>query len=294
MNNDEVKYLTDICLTYQQSRFYVDRIPKKFLRIANKRFKIPNEDIIISFLSCNLFGNGRYGVYFTSSGIYWKNWLLGNGNMKWEELEKIKKIKINKNEYLFFDSKESFNINGSSYPPHLFEELIITIKNFITSQNQTKSYNKENTSQLIEIEKIDNICKLFDTTEDQTKPNNNLYRNDNILPKKTKKIIKRYYLPEDEKIIAFLDISVVSLFSKGTDGILICKSGIYFKESFVHIYFPWHIFHEIPIELHSNELKIGKENIFHLLHARMSQEDIILMLNNLKQYTKNISSKINN
>ncbi|MED2709023.1 MULTISPECIES: hypothetical protein [Bacillus cereus group] len=289
MNHNEIKNLTDICLTYQQSRFYVERIPKKFLRIANKRFKIPSEDTIISFLSCNLFGNGRYGVYFTSSGIYWKNWLVGNGNMKWEELSKVKKIKINKNEYLFFDSKESFNINASGYPPQLFEELIITIKDFINQQNQMRLNDIENTKQPIEIKELDNICKLFDVTEDPTKTNNNLYRNDKILPKKMKKIIKRYYIPEDEKIIAFLDTSVISLFSKGTDGILICKSGIYFKESFVHLYFPWHIFYEIPIELNLDELKIGKENIFHLLHARMSQEDIVLMLNNLKQYTRNIN-----
>ncbi|GAB6548949.1 hypothetical protein bcgnr5388_01100 [Bacillus cereus] len=82
--NIDINRLTDICLEYQQSRFYVTRIPKDFLSIAQKRFSIPMDDQIIAFLSCNLFGSGKYGVYFTSSGLYWKNWLLGKGSLKWD------------------------------------------------------------------------------------------------------------------------------------------------------------------------------------------------------------------
>lgn len=57
MLNIDINRLTDICLDYQQSRFYVTRIPKDFLSIANTRFSIPTDDQIIAFLSCNLFGS---------------------------------------------------------------------------------------------------------------------------------------------------------------------------------------------------------------------------------------------
>ena len=89
MLNIDINRLTDICLEYQQYRFYVTKIPKDFLSIAKKRFSIPTDDQIFAFLSCNLFGSGKYGVYFTNSGLYWKNWLLGKGNMKWNQLNKV-------------------------------------------------------------------------------------------------------------------------------------------------------------------------------------------------------------
>lgn len=89
MLNIDINRLNDICLEYQQSRFYVTRIPEGFLSIAKKRFSIPTDDRIIAFLSCNLFGSGKYGVYFTSSGLYWKNWLLGKGNIKWDKLSEV-------------------------------------------------------------------------------------------------------------------------------------------------------------------------------------------------------------
>lgn len=71
---------------------------------------------------------------------------------------------------------------------------------------------------------------------------------------------------------------------KGSDEILICQSGIYFRETFVHLYFLWHVFRDIPINLISNELEIGKGNIFHLQHARMSNQEILLFIKNLKQH----------
>lgn len=47
--NIDFNRLTNICLEFQQSRFYVTRIPKDFLSIAQKRFSIPTEDQIVAF-----------------------------------------------------------------------------------------------------------------------------------------------------------------------------------------------------------------------------------------------------
>ncbi|WP_144569672.1 hypothetical protein [Bacillus pseudomycoides] len=99
---------------------------------------------------------------------------------------------------------------------------------------------------------------------------------------------KRFSIPKDDQIIAFLDTSVLGNLSKGSDGVLICQSGIYFRETFVHLYFPWHVFRNIPITLVSNELEIGKGNIFHLQHARMPSQEILLFIKNLKQHVNSL------
>ncbi|MBE7103970.1 hypothetical protein FT637_13205 [Bacillus cereus] len=282
MLNVDINRLIDICLDYQQSRFYVTRIPKDFLSIAKKRFSIPTDDQIIAFLSCNLFGSGKYGVYFTSSGLYWKNWLLGKGNMKWDQLNEVKQIEIDKDGFLSFDAHKSFNINGSDYPPLLFKELLIALTNSFQNSKQNDIH------PVIKVNKIKSICSLFETHDELLEPDNGLFVDTHISEKNLKGIGARYIVSEEEQIIAFLDTSVLGNLSKVSDGVLICQSGIYFRETFVHLYFPWHVFRNIPITLTSNELEIGKGNIFHLQHARMPSQEILLFIKNLKQYVNTL------
>ncbi|OUA64632.1 hypothetical protein C2L96_11415 [Bacillus cereus] len=280
--NIDINRLTDICLEYQQSRFYVTRIPKDFLSIARKRFSIPTDDQIIAFLSCNLFGSGKYGVYFTSSGLYWKNWLLGKGNMQWDQLNEVRQIEIDKDGFLSFDAQKSFNINGSDYPPLLFKELLMALKNSFQNSKQNDIH------PAIKINEIKSICSLFETHNELLEPDNGLFVETHISDKKLKAIEARFIIPIEEQIIAFLDTSVLGNIGKGSDGVLICQSGIYFRETFVHLYYPWHIFRNIPITLASDEFKIGKRNIFHLQHARMPSEEILLFIKNIKQYVNSL------
>lgn len=282
MLNIDINRLTNICLHYQQSRFYVTRIPKDFLSIAQKRFSIPTDDQIIAFLSCNLFGSGKYGVYFTSSGLYWKNWLLGKGNMKWNQLNEVQQIEIDKDGFLSFDAKKSFNINGSDYPPLLFKELLITLTSSFQNSKQNEIH------PVINVNEIKSICSLFETHDELLEPDNGLFVDTHISEKKLNEIGARYIVPKEEQIIAFLDTSVLGNLGKGSDGVLICQSGIYFRETFVHLYYPWHIFRNIPITLASDEFKIGKRNIFHLQHARMPSEEILLFIKNIKQYVNSL------
>ncbi|HDR8209559.1 TPA: hypothetical protein QC093_005952, partial [Bacillus cereus] len=272
----------DICLEYQQSRFYVTRIPKDFLSIARKRFSIPTDDQIIAFLSCNLFGSGKYGVYFTSSGLYWKNWLLGKGNMQWDQLNEVRQIEIDKDGFLSFDAQKSFNINGSDYPPLLFKELLMALTNSFQNSKQNDIH------PAIKINEIKSICSLFETHNELLEPDNGLFVETHISDKKLKEIEARFIIPIEEQIIAFLDTSVLGNIGKGSDGVLICQSGIYFRETFVHLYYPWHIFRNIPITLASDEFKIGKRNIFHLQHARMPSEEILLFIKNIKKYVNSL------
>ena len=280
--NIDINRLTDICLEYQQSRFYVTRIPKDFLSIARKRFSIPTDDQIIAFLSCNLFGSGKYGVYFTSSGLYWKNWLLGKGNLKWDQLNEVQQIEIDKDGFLSFDAQKSFNINGSDYPPLLFKELLMALTNSFQNSKQNDIH------PAIKINEIKSICSLFETHNELLEPDNSLFVETHISDKKLKEIEARFIIPIEEQIIAFLDTSVLGNIGKGSDGVLICQSGIYFRETFVHLYYPWHIFRNIPITLASDEFKIGKRNIFHLQHARMPSEEILLFIKNIKKYVNSL------
>nr|WP_269808265.1 hypothetical protein [Bacillus pretiosus] len=280
--NIDINRLTDICLEYQQSRFYVTRIPKDFLSIAHKRFSIPKDDQVIAFLSCNLFGSGKYGVYFTSSGLYWKNWLLGKGSLKCDQLNEVQQIEIDKDGFLSFDAQKSFNINGSDYPPLLFKELLIALTNSFQNSKQHDIH------PIIKMDEIKSICSLFETYNELLEPDNGLFVDTHISDKKLKAIEARFIVPKEEQIIAFLDTSILGNMGKGSDGVLICESGIYFRETFVHLYFPWHVFKNIPITLTSDEFEIGKGNIFHLQHARMASHDILLFMKNLKQYVNSL------
>ena len=129
---------------------------------------------------------------------------------------------------------------------------------------------------------------MFETYNELLEPDNGLFVDTHISHKKLKEIGAQYIVSKEEEIIAFLDTSVLGNLSKGSDGVLICQSGIYFRETFVHLYFPWHVFRNIPITLTSNELEIGKGNIFHLQHARMPSQEILLFIKNLKQYVNSL------
>lgn len=202
--------------------------------------------------------------------------------MTWDQLNEVQQIEIDKDGFLSFDAQKSFNISGSDYPPLLFKELLMTL---ISSFHNSK---KNDIHPVIKINEIKSICSLFETHDELLEPDNGLFVDTHISHKKLKEIGAKYIIPKEEKIIAFLDTSVLGNLGKGSDGVLICEPGIYFRETFVHLYFPWHAFRNVPITLTSNELEIGKGNIFHLQHARMPSQDILLFIKNLKQYVNTL------
>ncbi|GAB6548943.1 hypothetical protein bcgnr5388_01090 [Bacillus cereus] len=194
----------------------------------------------------------------------------------------MQQIEINKDGFLSFDAQKSFNINGSDYPPLLFKELLIALTNSFRTSKQLDIH------PVIKINEIKSICSLFETYNELLEPDNGLFVDTHISDKKLKAIEARFIVPKEEQIIAFLDTSVLGNMGKGSDGILICESGIYFSETFVHLYFPWHVFRNLPITLTSVEFEIGKGNMFHLQHARMPSQDILLFIKNLKQYVNSL------
>lgn len=194
----------------------------------------------------------------------------------------MQQIEIDKDGFLSFDAQKSFNINGSDYPPLLFKELLIALTNSFQNSKQHDIH------PVIKMDEIQSICSLFETHNELLESDNGLFVDTHISDKKLIAIEARFIVPKEEQIIAFLDTSVLGNIGKGSDGVLICQSGIYFRETFVHLYFPWHIFKNIPITLTSDEFEVGKGNIFHLLHARMPSEDILLFIKNLKQYVNSL------
>ncbi len=134
-------------------------------------------------------------------------------------------------------------------------------------------------------------CILFETYGELLEEDNGLYINNHIPSKKLKSILDRYVLPNDEETIAFLDTSLLGNFGRSATGILICKSGIDFREDFVSLYFPWHIFRNIPITLISYELEIGKGNRFHIRDCGMPSKEILLFLKKLQQQINNVCDK---
>lgn len=75
---------------------------------------------------------------------------------------------------------------------------------------------------------------------------------------------------------------------KKTDGIVICENGIYLKETFISLYYPWYVFRNLPLYLLEDGLVIGKENVFHLTHSKMKGSEILLFLKKLQKHANSV------
>ena len=70
----KTNYLTDLCLIYRESQFYVMQIPSFYKKMASKYFQFQPQEKIIAYLhSSFIAGLDKRGICFTNKGIYWKS-----------------------------------------------------------------------------------------------------------------------------------------------------------------------------------------------------------------------------
>ncbi|MDH2363535.1 hypothetical protein [Priestia megaterium] len=285
MNDIKFNYLTELCLRYQQDKFFIGEIPLSVLSKANKRFNISSDEEVIAFLDCTMFGSGKVGVYFTDKGIRWKNLSGESGNIEWTQFGKVDQITVqNKVEVHFDDRKACLIGGGNTYPISLFIELLTSIRDFLNEYSHELLLKQQNVSSSVTYNDLKNISTLFEKYEEAFEPNNGLLVDKHIPSDLKKKIIKYFNLQANKEIVAFLCTFPL----KKTDGIIIGENGIYFRETFVSLYYPWYVFRTLPLYLSADELIIGKNNIFHLTHAKMEGTEILLFLKKLQEYVNSV------
>ncbi|WP_318619309.1 hypothetical protein [Priestia megaterium] len=281
MHDIKFNYLTDLCSRYQQDKFFIEEIPPSILSKANKRFNISSDEKVVAFLDCTMFGSGKVGVYFTDKGIRWKNLSGESGNIEWNEFCKVDQITVQNKVEVHFDDRKAFLIGGgNTYPISLFIELLISIRDFLNEYSYELLVKPHNVSSSVTYNGLMNISTLFEKYEEAFEPNNGLLVNQHIPSDLKKKIIKYFNLQANKEIVAFLCTFPL----KKADGIIIGKNGVYFRETFVSLYYPWYVFRTLPLYLSADELIIGKDNIFHLTHAKMEGTEILLFLKKLQEY----------
>ncbi|WP_209369603.1 hypothetical protein [Priestia megaterium] len=281
MHNIKFNYLTDLCSRYQQDKFFIEEIPLSILSKANKRFNISNNEEVIAFLDCTIFGSGKIGVCFTDKALRWKNLSGELDNIEWTEFGKVNQITVQNNVEVHFDNRKACLIGGgNTYPIPLFIELLTNIRDFLNEYSYELLVKPHNVSSSVTYNDLMNISTLFEKYEEAFEPNNGLLVNQHIPSDLKKKIIKYFNLQPNKEIVAFLCTFPL----KKTDGIIIGENGIYFRETFVSLYYPWYVFRTLPLYLSEDELNIGKDNIFHLTHAKMEGTEILLFLKKLQEY----------
>ncbi|PEJ33170.1 hypothetical protein [Bacillus pseudomycoides] len=264
--------LTDIFLHNQNSKLYVIKIPESFLK-KREIYKIPKKDKIIAFLDNTLLRHGRSGIMFSESGMYWKGFGKQD-NISWESLKKVSTITATDSD-IKIDNK-IINISFSEYPTDMFIKLIKTIIDYLNvKENYNVLHNKDEIS--LELEMIRNICKPFENIETA----NAFNVDENIETKKIDKFFKNYKISFNDKIIAQLDTTV---FKGGTEGMLICLTGLYFKEKFLTVYLPWHILDTINFKLKDMNLQISSQNtIFHLQNSTINLKEFMSLIKRLQE-----------
>ncbi|MFY2253178.1 hypothetical protein ACOSZH_25105 [Priestia megaterium] len=281
MHNIKFNYLTELCSRYQQDKFFIEEIPLSILSKANKRFNISNNEEVVAFLDCTIFGLGKIGVCFTDKGLRWKNLSGELGNIEWTEFGKVNQITVQNNVEVHFDNRKACLIGGgNTYPIPLFIELLTSIRDFLNEYSYELLVKPHNVSSSVTYNDLMNISTLFEKYEEAFEPNNGLLVNQHIPSDLKKKIIKYFNLQPNKEIVAFLCTFPL----KKTDGIIIGENGIYFRETFISLYYPWYVFRTLPLYLSEDELNIGKDNIFHLTHAKMEGTEILLFLKKLQEY----------
>ncbi|MGK3722640.1 hypothetical protein ACSLFS_26605 [Priestia megaterium] len=285
MHDIKFNYLTELCLRYQQDGFYVEEIPLSILSKVDKRFEIPQDEKIIAFLDCTILGSGKAGVCFTDKGLRWRSVGNGVGSIGWTEFSKVNQFKVQNKVEIHFDQRKVFWLGGgSNYPIPLFIELLTTLRDLLKQYSYELLLKKHSISSSVTYNELKNISTLFEKYEEAFEPNNGLLVDKHISTELKKKVIKYFDFQANKDIAAFL-----CMFSlKKTDGIVICNNGIYFKQTFISLYYPWYVFRNLPLYLLEDELVIGKDNVFHLTHSKMKCSEILLFLKKLQKHANSV------
>ncbi|TYR81760.1 hypothetical protein FZC66_07975 [Priestia megaterium] len=273
-------YLRDLCLTYQEARFYAMYIPRSYEKAAIKYFQLKKDEKIIAYLDCALFGfSGKRGVYFTTKGLHWKCWRKKKGYISWSDFSKIKSITVRQEGMVCFNGADTFYVNGNDYPIQRLVCLLKKIQRFIHMHSHEYMC-KEYIYPSIPLQELTSICTSFQKRYPLLESAHAFPVTDQIAKEDEKEIRSRLQISKHERIIAHLNTYPL----QKTEGITICEEGIYFSKSFMTLYYPWNLFRHVSLSVETDELKVAKKFSLPLNNALMSSGEVMSFLKQIKRY----------
>lgn len=124
-----------ICSKYEGPGFYLGAgIPGKMLENFRRKVRLRNDVQVIAFvLNGTMFKNGRNGLAFTSSGVYWHNsWTKWSKTtyLNWEEFSQVKVEKIFRRG-IQLGRFNNFDMSSAIFDIDLLIQLIYEIQNYL-------------------------------------------------------------------------------------------------------------------------------------------------------------------
>lgn len=125
--------ILDACLAMESEYFYVtESIPNKKRKRAMKEMNIPENEQIIAFVDCTLFGSAKHGAALTRTGIYVSNgWTsdVREAYLDWESVVNADIVYTNKlgQEEVWINNLH-VDMNGSSLSSEYLYDVIVLIQ----------------------------------------------------------------------------------------------------------------------------------------------------------------------
>lgn len=280
--------ITNVCMEFQGSDFYIKRIPEKILANAKQRYRVPNNERIIAFLDTSLLKKGTSGIIFSQSGLYWKQSLI-KGNMSWTELKSIGSIQTSNNYTVILGNGQMLSTAGSNYNANQLALLLEKLQDEIIGDEEIEETDEveQFTPITVDRSELSKICELFEKPPTLSKMGNQLYVNGRLPWKRIKKFVEKRPLLNGDQPVAFLD---VTLLRNGKNGILIAESGIYLQGDWaarmMDSYLPWHRFQHSKIRLIGEHyIEIGESNRISV-GPTFTREELLQFLTQLQRYVR--------
>lgn len=280
------KEFIHICNQYKHPSFYVAKFPEKINKNVRKAFRLPKDEQLIAFLDSSILSNGKSGVAFCTSGIFYK-WINEKYVMSWEQFDQLDFTLKGNASSIMFENGFEMKLSGSNFEAETFSALLEDIKGWLNEETKkkmlpldrfTETYPKINISQ-------HNLLAICSNYQNEKKK---CFVHPNIPIKMVKTLVKKYAVPAEDMIVLAIDTTI---FGSSRQGIAICKSGIYWKNDFTvaswETHLSWEAFLQTDIQLNGKYyIEIGEGNMISLAGARMERYDVWRLLTSL-QYELN-------
>lgn len=214
-----------ICSPYQGDERYVGNIPQQTEQNMRKHFNIPSTEQVVALFDFSIFNSGKNGIAFSESGLYIKKTFGPSTLITWEQLAKVKNIKVERSDIQLDHYSIYFLNNVISIEEAL--ELMISLRDCAQKwygvQNQETTVNvftsdDEFTNHNLNLEQtITKLCNLYKRNKVYVNSLPNLLR---------EQLYSNFQLDQKIKILAYFDFT---RFGIGHDGVIFTLEGIHWK-----------------------------------------------------------------
>lgn len=215
-----IQALREACSSYKGDKCYTEEIPDHIQTRVRQKFAVPDDERLIAFFDCTIFGYGKDGIAIGASGMYWKE-VWTKTFISWAQAAKISTIEIRKKN-LVLDSILQFGLSSSPMPGDDLAALVTRLRDTaleFASLEDSEHERERSAAQDKETlnEALLRVC--------QTYRRNKVYLHP--IPDDLQDPVRsQCNIPRDETVLVFFDFTI---FGKGKGGIAFTEEGMYWK-----------------------------------------------------------------